>query len=265
MAGQPIWYELMAADPKAVIPFYRAVLGWEIDPEGQAMPSGSEYRMIHRADGGTAGGVLTLTADMGNGGAQPGWLPYFYVDDVDEALAKAESLGARTWMPATSMEGVGRMAMLADPQGAPFYLMKPAPPPGSPDESDVFDVDEAGHCRWNELETSDGPAATEFYKSLFDWSTDNSMPMGDRGDYRFIERDGRQIGAINPWMPESMPVSWLPYFGVAEIGATHAAAEAAGGTITEEIHEVPGGNFIFRATDPAGAPVGFVGPKREQP
>ena len=58
-----------------------------------------------------------------------------------------------------------------------------------------------------------------------------------------------------------MRVGWLPYFGVADIGAAKAAAEANGGTINQDIHEVPGGDFIFVATDPAGALVGFVGPK----
>ena len=39
--GQPIWYELMAPDPAAVAPFYRAVGGWEIPAAGNAMPNGS--------------------------------------------------------------------------------------------------------------------------------------------------------------------------------------------------------------------------------
>jgi predicted enzyme related to lactoylglutathione lyase len=120
-----------------------------------------------------------------------------------------------------------------------------------------------GHCRWNELETTDAPAATAFYKALFGWSADHSMPMGDRGEYRFIEANGQQLGAINPWMAEGVPVSWLPYFGVTEIDAARTAAEASGGTINGEVHEVPGGSFIFMATDPAGAPVAFVGPRGE--
>jgi predicted enzyme related to lactoylglutathione lyase len=41
------------------------------------------------------------------------------------------------------------------------------------------------------------------------------------------------------------------------------AAEAAAGTITNDIREVPGGSVIFMTTDPAGASVGFVGPKGE--
>ena len=264
MTGQPIWYELMTPDPKSVAEFYRAVGGWDIPAEGNTMPSGSEYRMIGRPDGGSLGGVLTLSEAMQQGGAKPGWLPYFHVDDVDASVAKAETMGAKVQMPATTMEGVGRMAMLADPQGAPFYLMKPTPPADNPDaQSDVFDAKKPGHIRWNELETTDGPAATDFYKSLFDWGTDNSMPMGEHGDYRFIEQGGRQIGAINPMMPKDVPVSWLPYLGVSEIGAARDAAEAAGGTITQEPHDVPGGDFIFMAKDPAGAPVAFVGPKGE--
>lgn len=262
MASLPIWYELMTPDPAAVGPFYGAVLGWEIPAEGQSMPNGAEYRGIVRADGGFAGGVLTLSEQMLQGGARAGWMTYFHVDDVDAAVAKAQSLGASVHMPPTTMEGVGRMAMLADPRGAPFYVMAPSPPPDRPDaQSDVFAMLKPGHCWWNELQTTDEAAATEFYKALFGWTADQSMPMGEHGEYRFIEADGQQLGAINPWRSEHIPVSWLPYFGVSEIETARDAAEANGGTIGGDIHEVPGGSFIFTASDPAGAPVAFVGPK----
>src|SRR5690606_18806375 len=122
MAGRPIWYELMTPEPGAVAPFYRAVLGWEIPAEGHEMPNGSQYREIRRSHGGFAGGVLTLTPQMAGGGARPGWMTYFHVDDVDAAVAKATELGAAVHMPATTMDGVGRMAMIADPHGAALYL-----------------------------------------------------------------------------------------------------------------------------------------------
>jgi uncharacterized protein len=262
VAGAPVWYELMTPDPGAVAPFYRATLGWEIPAEGHAMPNGAEYREIKRGDGGFAGGVLTPTPAMSGGGARPGWMTYFHVDDVDAAVEKATGLGASVHMPPMTMDGVGRMAMIADPQGAPLYLMDPTPPPDRPDaESDVFKAMVPGHCWWNELQTTDEPGSTRFYTELLGWSAENTMPMGDKGVYRFVEAEGTGIGAINPWMPEGMAVSWLPYFGVADIEAACGAAKAHGGTLTHEIHEVPGGDFIFTATDPTGAPVGFVGPK----
>jgi predicted enzyme related to lactoylglutathione lyase len=261
MSGHPIWYELMTPDPAAVAPFYKATLGWDVQAQTTATADGNPYSMIGRADGGFAGGVLTLTQAMLNGGGRPGWLPYFHVGDVDAAVAKATSLGASVWMPPTALE-VGTLAMLGDPQGASFYLMDPVPPQGQPDaQSDVFQSKSPGHCWWNELETTDEPGATAFYEALFGWNTDQIMPMGDKGDYRFVAIDGEQIGAINPWMADYMTVGWLPYFGVADIDAAKVAAEANGGAIAHDVHQVPTGDFIFIARDPAGATVGLVGPR----
>lgn len=260
--GRPIWYELMTPDPDKVRAFYRAVVGWEIGATGMATAGGGhDYRAIQRSDGGMAGGALRLNDVMLAGGAKPCWLPYFDVADVDATVATVQRLGGKVWMPARTIE-VGRMAMVADPQGAPFYVMDPVPPAGRPDaRSDVFQAKAPGHCWWNELETTDEPGATAFYTALFGWKADQAMPMGDKGNYRFIEAGGEAIGAINPWMADYMAVGWLPYFGVADIDAAKTAAEGGGGTVTHDVHEVPGGDFIFTATDPAGAPVGFVGPK----
>jgi uncharacterized protein len=260
MAGKPVWYELMTPDPDKVAPFYKATLGWNIQGLGTETPTGHPYWMIGRADGGFAGGMLLLTQEMTVAGGRPGWLPYFHVEDVQSAVDKAQSLGAQAWLPPMDTEH-GIMAMLGDPQGASFYLMKPKPPADRPDaESDVFQPNTPGHCWWNELETSDEPGATAFYTALFGWKADQTMPMGDRGNYRFIEQDG-PLGAINPYMADYMKVGWVPYFGVADVAAAFAAAKANGGTAHQEIHEVPGGDQIFIASDPAGALVGFVGKK----
>jgi predicted enzyme related to lactoylglutathione lyase len=261
MAGRPIWYELMTPDPGAVAPFYRATLGWDIPDEGMAMPNGADYRMIGRADGGNAGGVLRLTDEMRRGGASAGWMPYFHVGDVPAAVEQAEAAGGKTWIGPTALPQ-GTIAMLSDPQGAPFYVMDPVPPADQPDaKSDVFQAKTPGHAWWNEVQTSDEPAATAFYTALLGWTAENAMPMGDRGNYRFVEAEGAPIGAINPWQPEWMGIAWLPYFGVADIDIARTAAEVNGGTIHGEVHDVPGGDFIFTASDPAGAPVGFVGKK----
>lgn len=263
MTGMPIWYELMTPDPDGVADFYRAVGGWDIPAQGNAMPNGSEYREIKRPDGGNLGGVLTLTDGMRQGGARPGWIPYFHVKGVEDAVARAEGMGATTHMPPTKMH-VGTLAMLADAQGAPFYLMDPIPPANDPNaKSDVWDREKPGHCRWNELATTDAPAAKDFYTSLLGWTSDRSMPMGERGDYLFLECEGNEIGAINPWIGENQPPMWLFYLGVDSIARALEAAKANGGSVINGPHEVPGGDHVFVATDPAGAMIAFVGPKGE--
>ncbi|WP_338028009.1 VOC family protein [Croceibacterium selenioxidans] len=261
MPGGPIWYELMTPDPGGVAPFYREVLGWEIPAEGHSMPNGSEYREIRRGSGGYAGGVLSLTSTMSDSGMQPHWVPYFHTQDVDAAVAKTQELGGQVHMPATTMEGVGRMAMVTDAQGASFYLMDPVPPPGDPNaQSDAFDAQKPGHCRWNELNTTDAGAASEFYPALLGWTLGMAMPMGPLGDYQFVEVDGVAIGAINPDLGGERP-HWLPIFGVKEVEAAKAAVEATGGRVTQDLQEIPGGEFAFTATDPSGAALGLVGPK----
>lgn len=264
MTGMPIWYELMTPDPAAVATFYRAVGGWDIPAQGNAMPNGSEYREIKRADGGNLGGVLTLTKEMQEGGAPPGWLPYFHVADIDQAVAQAEATGGKVQMPPFDIQGIGRLAMITDPQGAPMYLMDPIPPAGDPNaKSDVWDREKPGHCRWNELATTDAPAARDFYTALLGWKSDRTMPMGPAGDYLFLECEGNPIGAINPMIGQGQHPMWLLYLGVDSIARAIEAAKANGGTVAYGPHEVPGGEHVFVATDPAGAMIAFVGPKGE--
>jgi len=43
---------------------------------------------------------------------------------VDSAASKAQGLGAKVYAAPMTIEGAGRMAVLADPQGAVFALFK---------------------------------------------------------------------------------------------------------------------------------------------
>jgi len=54
------------------------------------------------------------------------WMAYFQVDDVDATANKAKELGAKLYLPPMTMEGVGRMSVIADPQGAAFSIFKSA-------------------------------------------------------------------------------------------------------------------------------------------
>lgn len=260
MAGLPVWYELMTPDPAGIAPFYKAVIGWDIPATGNPMPNGSEYREIARPKGGWQGGVLTLTRNMAESGVHPAWLTYFHVEDVDASVAKARESGASVFMEPMTMEGIGRMSMIADPQGAPFYLMAPTPPADNPDaKSDVFEGDTVGHCAWNELNTDNADAQLDFYSGLFGWEVAGEMPMPGDHTYKFLQAEERGMGAIGSMKPDGMPNAWLPYFRVADIHEARQAIETNGGTILMGPHEVPGEDWIIVAQDPAGAAVGFVG------
>ena len=262
-AGSFIWYELMTGDPDGAGRFYGAVVGWTIAAHSDGgAPGGVDYRLIGRTGGGHAGGVLALSADMIAGGARPGWLGYLYTPDVDAAIAAIAADGGTVHMSANDLP-VGRIAMLADPQGAPFYIMSPIPPEGAENApADAFSVTEAQHVRWNELATSDPDAAIAFYRKHFGWGQEGAMDMGALGQYRFLQHGGEMIGAVMPLM-EGYPVpAWTFYIGVDDIERAVAAVTANGGKVLTGPHEIPGGEFSANGIDPQGATFGLVGPRK---
>ncbi len=254
--GDFIWYELITSDQAGAKEFYDAVVGWTI---GEPAPEFNGYRMIGRSDGGQAGGVLPLTDDMREHGANPIWLAYISVEDVDATVRSIEEAGGKALMPPTDLPNVGRIAMVADPQGAPFYVMKPIPPADKPDaRSDVFSTDAEQRCGWNELSTSDPAAARKFYTGQFGWGADEFMDMGEMGEYRFLEQDGTRIGALCGTMPGHQS-KWRYYFRVPSVAAAKSAVEAGGGTIAMGPHQVPTGDWILIGFDPQGAEFALVG------
>ncbi|WP_395624237.1 VOC family protein [Sphingomonas daechungensis] len=255
LQGSNVWYELMTPDPDGARAFYGSVVGWTIsDPIGGEQ----DYRMIGRSDGGSAGGVLGLTDGMRQEGARPIWLGYFGVDDVDATVAAAEEKGGKVLMPAFDIPQ-GRIAMVADPQGLPFYVMTPIPPEGDPDaQSDVFSLEAEQRVGWNELMTSNPEAARQFYGDLFGWTSDDFMPMGENGEYRFFARSGETFGAVCKEMGSGSS-KWRFYIRVPSITKAVEAVKAGGGEVTMGPHEVPGGDHIIIGNDPQGAEFALVG------
>jgi uncharacterized protein len=258
--GDYIWYELMTTDADGAKAFYDAVVGWNI---GDPSPEFQGYRMIGRSDGGFAGGVLPINDEMKTHGSRPGWLGYIHVEDVDRSVAAIERDGGKTWMTATDIPNVGRIALVTDPQDAPFYIMKPIPPSGDPNaQSDVFSPTEAQRVRWNELSTTDPDAAIDFYRRHFGWGQEGDMDMGEMGKYRFIQSGTTTIGAVMR-KPPQLPVSaWSYYIGVDDIGRAIEAINNGGGKVLHGPMEIPGGEFALNGMDPQGAAFGLVGPRK---
>ena len=112
------WNELVTTDTKKDGDFYTGLFGWgkEVQNLGPM-----EYTMFTN-NGRQAGGMLQLTPEMGN--MPPHWLVYFAVDDCDAKTRKATELGASTMKPPADIPGIGRFAILQDPQGAAFAIIK---------------------------------------------------------------------------------------------------------------------------------------------
>ena len=256
--GSFIWYELMTTDADAAGAFYGAIIGWDVVKDPAPDPAGPDYRHIIRSDGGANGGVLQLTAQMCDAGAHPCWLPYLYVTDIDAAVASIGKDGGQVMMPPTDI-GVGVIAMLTDPQGVPIYVMTPRAPADNPDAtSDVFSPTAPQRVAWNELASPDLAGSKAFYARHFGFAFNEAMPMGDLGEYCFIDHGGQRLGAMMQRPDPAAPAGWLPYFRVPAIADAKAGVEAGGGAVLMGPHEVPSGEWIIVGRDPQGAAFGLV-------
>ena len=136
--------------------------------------------------------------------------------------------------------GVGRLAMVTGPEGAPIYLMAPLPPEGQPDAvSDVFSVDRPQHVRWNELWSSDPARSIAFYKTHFGWGQNGDMDMGEMGKYQFVQVGEVGIGAVMPKMPDMPGSLWNFYIGVDDIDRAAKAVKTGGGQVVNGPMEIP--------------------------
>lgn len=252
LQGAFVWYELMTSDPEAAKAFYEPVTGWSMTTS-HGEPADDSYGFISNADGGMTGGILRLKPEMIDHGARPGWLGYVGVDDCDAAVKAVEEAGGRSLMPPMDIAMAGRVALVADCSGAPFYVMTPTPPPGG-GESTAFSPSLVGRCGWNELLAGDAAEAIAFYIGLFGWGLPEPMDMGAMGKYQFITHDGTMLGAIMQ-KPEQVPAPphWNYYFRVPDITPAIAATESGGGKIANGPMQVPTGDWIIQAFDPEGA------------
>jgi uncharacterized protein len=116
--GSFCWADLSTPNQARAAEFYTRVFGW-------SMPGG-DNGYLHIVNGKDFIGGIPPAA-YGNPNTPPHWLLYFQVDDCDGSTQKAKDLGANIFMGPMTMEKVGRMAVLADPQGAVFSLFQPSP------------------------------------------------------------------------------------------------------------------------------------------
>jgi uncharacterized protein len=118
--GTICWADLMTPDQSAAAKFYSEVFDWKLEPGQDSsgylhIKNGSEF----------IGGVPP--AEQRPPDVPPHWMIYFLVDNCDASAGKAKELGGKLLMPPTTMEKVGRIAIVDDPQGAGFALFQPLP------------------------------------------------------------------------------------------------------------------------------------------
>ncbi len=111
------WNELMTTDPEAAGRFYAGLFGWSM----KNMDMGTGAYHVASVGETQVAGIMGMVP--GGPPMPPAWGAYVTVNSVEDTIAKCAELGGKTIMPPMDVPGVGRMAVLQDPQGAVFSVM----------------------------------------------------------------------------------------------------------------------------------------------
>ncbi len=243
--GSFCWIELNTTDVAAAKQFYGALFGWQTED----MPAGPDmtYTMFNLHDM-PLGGMCNLQPEQLQHGVPAHWMSYVSVENADQSAARAQELGAQLLMEPFDVMQVGRMAVLADPQGGHFCIWQAQGEVGCKLE------DENGTWCWHELWAHDPEAAKAFYTSLFGWQAKVSE-VSEATEYTEWSLGGQSFGGmfkIEACMGP-MPSNWLPYFMVDDCDATAATAKANGGQVQMAPMDIPRVGRFAVIADPQGA------------
>jgi predicted enzyme related to lactoylglutathione lyase len=119
--GTPSFIAIDVDDYYQEVAFYRQVFGWApLEEEvGGHHYAGYMDPGNNRPIAGIGDEVESLPA-----GETPSWSVFWQSDDVDASVAKVSALGGAVVTEAAD-QGLGRVARVADPSGARFWLFRP--------------------------------------------------------------------------------------------------------------------------------------------
>jgi predicted enzyme related to lactoylglutathione lyase len=259
----PCWVDTSQAEPEAALPFYSGLFGWEFE---DVMPEEAPGQyLIGRIRGGDVAAVGSIPE-----GAPPMamWNTYVWVADADETAAKARDAGGSVVTEPFDIMGSGRMAVLADPEGAMFCVWQ------AREHKGAQVVNEHGALNFNGLATRDVDGAAAFYGAVFGWDK-LDLPAGQMwtlpgyGDHLEERTPGLReqmagmgapegfidvVAALNPIAADDAdtPPHWSVTFGVDDVRATAAKVAELGGEVVAEPFDAPWSRMAV-IKDPQGA------------
>jgi len=262
--GVPCWIDTSQPDPEAAVGFYIGLFGWEFE---DVMPPGSPGKyFICRIRGGDVAAVSSLPE-----GAPPMavWNTYIWVDSADETASKVRAAGGKVLTEPFDVMDAGRMAVLADPDGAAFCAWQ------AKNHKGAKIVNEHGSLNFNNLNTRDPDGAKSFYGSVFGWKTlgleggftmwtvpgyGDHLEQIDPGTRERFAAVGAPAGfedvvaSLNP-IPDDQPQTpphWGVTFAVDDADAIAAKTTDLGGQVVAPPFDAPWVRMTV-ITDPQGA------------
>ena len=245
MHGRFVWHDLMTTNVATALEFYSKLFPeWKF--KEIELGGGFTYNLITVEAEGKAYEVGGIASDPGIGFPSC-WVGYISTPSCDEAIERVEAKGGSCVVPPFDMPDVGRIALVADAQGAVVKPYEPETPIEAPPRYG------AGLFVWNELLTTDIAQARELYAHAFGWSLAEHN-LGPMGMYTLFKVDGKDVaGGMNMPPDVKAPAHWLIYLGAEDVDSRGKKAESLGAKTLVAPKDIPGIGRFGVYNDPTGA------------
>ena len=245
--GRWVWVELFTEDVKAAMGFYGKAFDWSFQPFPAARGPGYTLAL---SDGEPVGGMLqrehTQQKERGSR-----WLGMISVTDVKAAARHAVEHGGKVVMSPRLLEGRGEVALLQDPEGAPFGVIRAA----GGDPPDYLAEDK--QWVWIELWARDPDAMAQFYSVVAGYEiTRREQPNGRTG-YLLASGGYTRCGIITSPAPK-LASAWLPYLRVENVKSAANRAQQAGARVVVPPRATLRDGRVALIVDPTGASLGLA-------
>ena len=232
--GKIVWHDLVTPDPGRARAFYGALLGWTFEQL-------SNGYWLARNDGIAVAGIAALNSSQG----LAHWLAHMSVPDVDAAAELAKSNGGEILLKPFDLPGRGRVAVLRDPQGAAFAVLRTRG--GDPVDGEPL----LNGWLWNEIWTLAPELGVPFYQSLTGLRSDRRQVDGI--DYRYLaEGQTPRFGLIEK-PNRGLANTWVSYVRVDDARVAAATVPALGGKVMVGPRPTLRDSTVAIITDPNGA------------
>jgi predicted enzyme related to lactoylglutathione lyase len=240
------WHEVYGSKAQETADFYKEVAGFgDTDHDmGDFV-----YKMLTNNEEGVAG-VMGTTEHPQMEGVTHMWNTFLACPDTDAYMAKAVELGGKILVPAMDIDRVGRMGMVADSNGAPFWLFTSAY-----QSTDIMLLANGSKFVWHEIYGPTTESIVTFYTTLMGWE---AQPMDMEGQkYTVLNENGTNICGIvatqeTPGMGE-VPPHWGVYIDVGNVDECLVKCEQLGATILHPATDIPDIGRFAVVKDPSGA------------
>jgi len=244
--GEFVWQDLMTDDAEKSRQFYEQLFGWTFERTDRL---GRPY-FIARAGSAAVAGMAQIERRRPDEPVAQ-WISYLSVSNVDSVVSRLTAAGGRVLVQPTDILA-SRAAIVVDPQGAPFGLVRLGPnlnpPLGGPSAL-------VGSFLWRDCFAKDVELARTFYSNLAGLAATQQQRPDSLVQYILTRSGPGPVAGVVPIGERPIRPNWLPYVRVNDPAAVAARAEQLGGrVIVRPSPEIRKGSVAV-IVDPSGAAI----------